>query len=50
MSVMSWRILAELSIKHSCLSEDAKGRVLKIFHTKWQDFCQWIVDMHDVSC
>ena len=44
MSLHGWRVLAEWSIEHSCMSPQEKDRALTEWNKKWGEFCRWIVD------
>jgi len=44
MSLHGWRVLAEWSIEHSCMTNAEKSEVKKKWLDLWNVFCQWIVD------
>ncbi|PWW76862.1 Metallo-dependent hydrolase [Tuber magnatum] len=44
MSLHGWRVLAEWSLEHSCMSPQEKSRALAEWNKKWGVFCQWIVN------
>lgn len=47
MSLLGWKQLALWSLEHSCMEQDEKKEVTKVWQQKWDDFCQWIVATYD---
>ena len=44
MSLHGWRVLAEWSLEHSCMTPSEKSHVKKKWIDSWNEFCQWIID------
>jgi adenosine deaminase CECR1 len=43
MTLYGLRQLAEWSIEHSCLEDEAKDKVKLDWKVMWDKFCRWIV-------
>lgn len=44
MSLHGWRVLAEWSLEHSCLTPSEKVAAKEVWLERWNVYCQWIVD------
>jgi len=44
MTLHGWRVLAEWSLEHSCMTPSEKSQVKKKWLESWDKFCQWIID------
>lgn len=44
MSLHGWRVLAEWSLEHSCMTAAERESVHKEWLRRWDIFCQWIID------
>ncbi|KUJ21791.1 Metallo-dependent hydrolase [Mollisia scopiformis] len=44
MNLLGWKQLAKWSLEHSCMNPDEKAAVTAEWQSKWNAFCQWIVD------
>jgi adenosine deaminase CECR1 len=46
MSLFGWKQLAKWSLEHSCMNEAEMHEVTQIWHSKWAEFCKWIVETY----
>lgn len=46
MSLHGWRVLAEWSLEHSCLTPSEKAAAKEAWLERWEVYCQWIVDTY----
>ncbi|OBT93927.1 hypothetical protein VE01_08253 [Pseudogymnoascus verrucosus] len=46
MSLHGWRVLAEWSLEHSCLTPSEKVAAKEVWLERWNVYCQWIVDTY----
>lgn len=46
MSLHGWRVLAEWSLEHSCLTPSEKVVARKVWLEQWEVYCRWIVDTY----
>ncbi|CAL3969197.1 unnamed protein product [Diplocarpon coronariae] len=46
MSLHGWKQLAKWSLEHSCMDPEQLKSVTAEWNTKWDDFCQWIIDVY----
>lgn len=44
MSLLGWKQLVKWSLEHSCMSSAELRSVTEVWTTRWNEFCQWIVD------
>ncbi|KFY95451.1 hypothetical protein V498_03369 [Pseudogymnoascus sp. VKM F-4517 (FW-2822)] len=46
MSLHGWRVLAEWSLAHSCLTPSEKVVARTVWLEQWEIYCQWVVDTY----
>jgi len=46
MSLHGWRVLAEWSLEHSCMTPGEKAKVKDVWLKEWNNYCQWIIDTY----
>lgn len=46
MGLTGWRVLVQWSIEYSCMTNGEKNTALTVFGSKWEQFCQHIIDVH----
>jgi adenosine deaminase CECR1 len=46
MTLYGWRVLAEWSLEHSCIDSKQKSGIKAEWENRWNDSCQWIIDMY----
>ncbi|KAF2091732.1 Metallo-dependent hydrolase [Saccharata proteae CBS 121410] len=46
MSLVGWRVLVEWSFEYSCVGDGERQEWLRVFRTKWDEFCRWVVDTY----
>lgn len=44
MTLLGWKQLAKWSLEHSCMTPDEMAAVTTEWQSRWNAFCQWIVD------
>ncbi|TVY83644.1 Adenosine deaminase 2-A [Lachnellula suecica] len=44
MTLYGWKQLARWSLEHSCMDPEQLASVTEEWTTRWQEYCQWIVD------
>lgn len=49
MSLFGWKQLILWSIKHSCMSEEEKAKVLAEWEKSWEKFLYWVIEYHDLT-
>jgi adenosine deaminase CECR1 len=46
LSIPGLRVIAELSVEHSCMGSDIQEKLYKDLEESWTMFCQWIINTY----